>query len=254
MNKVYLYNNSFNSLFALISYLLKLNIIPKDIKSENEYIPNLLEEPILINIENEKEKIDELEKHLSLNIIKIVKYVYLADNKDKELIIYYFIKNALKYHNDILGRRNLNCVNASLVLSQYVSREAHKLKGFLRFKLTKNNFYYAEIAPSNNVISILANHFQKRLKQELWIIKDTKRNIYAVYDTKNVKYYKEDEIKVLNLEQDKYDEYEKLWLTFFNTIAIKERKNLKAQRNFMPKKYWQYIIEMDGNNERNNKR
>ena len=38
---------------------------------------------------------------------------------------------------------------------------------------------------------------------------------------------------------------EDLWKTFFKTVAIKERENLKCQRNFMPKRYWENMIEME---------
>ena len=38
-----------------------------------------------------------------------------------------------------------------------------------------------------------------------------------------------------------------LWKSFFNSIGIKERNNYKVQRNFMPKKYWKYITEMEDN-------
>ena len=38
---------------------------------------------------------------------------------------------------------------------------------------------------------------------------------------------------------------QELWKSFFKTIGINERKNKKVQINFMPKKYWEYIIEME---------
>ena len=38
---------------------------------------------------------------------------------------------------------------------------------------------------------------------------------------------------------------EELWRVFFQTIAIKERKNLRCQQSFMPKKYWQDMLEME---------
>ena len=38
---------------------------------------------------------------------------------------------------------------------------------------------------------------------------------------------------------------QELWKSFFKTIGINERKNKKVQINFMPKKYWKYIIEME---------
>lgn len=37
--------------------------------------------------------------------------------------------------------------------------------------------------------------------------------------------------------------YQELWKLFFNTIAIRERTNPKCQMQFMPKKYWQDLIE-----------
>ena len=110
----------------------------------------------------------------------------------------------------------------------------------------KNNFYYAEYESTNNVILILALHFKNRLKNENFLIKDVKREIYAFYDTKEIIFLDKDDIIKLNLDLSIEEEnIEKLWKTFFNTIGIKERENKKVQMNFMPKKYWDYIIEME---------
>ena len=43
----------------------------------------------------------------------------------------------------------------------------------------------------------------------------------------------------------KTDEIEDLWKSFYNTIGIKERKNDRCRMNFMPKKYWKYILEVE---------
>ena len=40
--------------------------------------------------------------------------------------------------------------------------------------------------------------------------------------------------------------FQKLWKTFFNTISIKERTNPRCQMQYMPKKYWKDLIEMQG--------
>ena len=59
-------------------------------------------------------------------------------------------------------------------------------------------------------------------------------------------YLNDEDIKELNLNiNDNELEIESLWKSFFNTIGIKERKNYKTQRNFMPKRYWKYMIEME---------
>lgn len=245
MNNVYLYDNSFESLLHLISKLILLKNNPDNIKNKISYEPNLIDNIIDLELKDISE-LDIFLNNFSLEIIHTIYYVYLSENENKELIIYYFLKNALKYHNEIYLHRNLKCVNMAINISNYVGREAHKLKGFLRFKLLKNNFYYAEINPTNNVIEILANHFKKRLKGEYWLIKDKLRNIYALYDKNKIYYLSDKEIVNLNLELNNEEEkFEDLWKNFFETIAIKERQNLKVQRNFMPKKYWNYILEME---------
>ncbi len=251
MNKIYLYGGSFNSLWILVFTLLHLNIKPDDIKSYENYTENLIDEAI--NLKPKHTIFNKFKDKIPPSVFKTCFYVYLSNNDRKELVIYYFVKNTLKYKNEIFYRRDLNCVNLALELSKNVSREAHKLKGFLRFKEMKNNFYYAEMSPTNNIISILSNHFRKRFRSENFLIKDVKRNIYAFYDAKEIYYLLEKDIIKLELSlSDKEMEFEELWKTFFKTIAIKERKNLKTQMNFMPKKYWNYIIEMEEENERSN--
>ena len=111
----------------------------------------------------------------------------------------------------------------------------------------KNNFYYGEISPTNNIIGILANHFSKRLKEDNWIIKDTGRGIYAIYDKKKVIYLTDQEIVELDLETSENERLiEDLWKTFHKTVAIKARENKRCQQNFMPKKYWKNMLEMEG--------
>lgn len=246
VNKVYLYNGEFEELLALIMTLLPLKLKNVDIKNECQYENNLLEETITINIIDKEKKLNYLYNTISKNIMHIIYYVYLSNNQNKENVIYYFILNTLIYKEKILNYLCLNCVNKAINISKYVGSEAHKLKGFTRFKKMKNNFYYAEIKPVNNVLLILANHFSKRLSNEYFLIKDVGRNIYAMYDTKNITILNSEDIKLLNLELDKSEKFmEELWKNFFNTIGIKERKNLKCQMNFMPKRYWEYMIEME---------
>lgn len=239
MSKVYLYDDKFSSLINLISFFIKNNTKPDFIKSEKNYESNLIDEPIFLRLEREN-------LNLSRKIIKTCYYAYLSDDKDKELIIYYFIKNALKYKSEVYYHRNLICVNKIIKLVRRVRNEVHKLKGFLRFKEMKNGFYYAEINPSNNIIKIISNHFAKRMPSECWIIKDVNRNIYSIYFNKKIVYLTSEFIVKLNLDLSEVEQnIENLWKSFFKSVSIKERKNKRCQMNFMPKKYWKYIIEME---------
>ena len=50
MNRVYLYDGKYNSLLALIIELIKNKIEPLNIKSEDEYEVNLLDEPVYLSL------------------------------------------------------------------------------------------------------------------------------------------------------------------------------------------------------------
>lgn len=180
-NLIYLYDGTFLNLISLINHLLKFKIKPLNICDENKYISSLLEEPV--RLELEQVKISNMK--ISSNILKTIYYVFLSEEENKELIIYYFWLNSLKYQNKIFYMRNLKCVSSALKISKYVNNENHKLKGFLRFREINNHILYAEISPTNNVLELLSKHFAKRLKNEYWIIYDIGRNRYSIYDKKD---------------------------------------------------------------------
>ena len=131
-----------------------------------------------------------------------IKYKKVGNASGEKVVI--FEKNGIEIPLDVLStgekqivfrgtyllKNSNNLINYVIRISRRVGGEAHKLKGFLRFKELKNSVLYGVINPTNNVIGILAYHFQKRLSNEYWIIKDENRGIYALYDKRKVIYYK----------------------------------------------------------------
>lgn len=245
-NYCILYDGTFIGLLTTIKYLLKNKIKPTNIIEENKINFNMFDNFFKPNITNDVNFIKIILNISSKQILKIIYYVYLSNNKNKELIIYYFLLNTFIYKEKIIYQRNLKCVNEAHKISQHVKRETHKLKGFTRFKMINNKFLYAEISPDNNILELLSKHFEKRLSNELWIIKDTNRNLLSIYDRKKFNIYLSSDITIIELENSNNDTYyEELWKTFFQTIAISKRINKKRQMSFMPKKYWHNIIEME---------
>lgn len=244
MEKVYIYEDDFLSLLYLIKYLLDKKIKPYQIKN-TLYNPSLFEELIHFSIPKQDHIIEGMISSFGKYAFRCIYYVFLSDEENKELILYYFILNAFKYKGQITKMRNLKCVSEVLRISQYVLHEAHKMKGFLRFRELKNKILYAEMEPQNDILILISSHFQKRLPNEYWMIKDVKRGVYSLYNKKNVFYCLEEEFlldSILLSEEEK--KVEELWKLFYKTIGIKERKNDRCRRNFMPKKYWKYITEV----------
>lgn len=251
-NSVYLYDYSFLSLLNLIKKLVQINVIPYDIKNK-DYQANLFEDKIYLKIDEDEKVIKDIINKLGTNIFNTIYKIYLSNDKYKEITIYYFFVYSLKYKNKVFYMRNLKSINKALKISKYVGNEIHKFKGFLRFKELENKVLYATMAPENNIILFLAKHFKNRLKNEYWIIHDVKRKILSIYDKKNYYFINADDFKLStnNLSKDEED-IQNLWKMFYKTISIKERKNDRCRINFMPKKYWKYIIEVSDEDEKDN--
>ena len=251
-DNIYIYKNSFLSLLTLIKYLIDNKKKPLNIKNEY-YVPSLFDTMINLQLQENEKIIDYWYSITSFKIIKIIYYIFLSDNENKELIIFYFLLNSIKYKDKIIYMRNLNCVNKALKISHKVSNENHRFKGFTRFKELKNHILYAEISPDNNILFLLSYHFKNRLKNEYWIIKDSNHEIISLYDKKRFYILDANNFKLENIEiSTKEETFETLWKSFYKIIGIEERKNNRCRMNFMPKKYWKNIIEMSDEIEKSN--
>ncbi len=245
MNDVYLYDGDFTSLLTLIVELIKEKKTPSNIVEESIYQPSLLEESIYLDLSNKKENISQLKKFLPKGVLGRIYYVYLSNNKNKEMILYSFIRYALYYKNKVFSYRRIDSINEVIKISQRVAGEAHKWKGFVRFEEKKNHLLYAEITPVNQVLPILIKHFKNRFSNENFCIKDNSHGIYVVYINQGVFYLNEKDLLVDLEKEEQEEKIEELWKTFHKTIAIKERENRKCQQNFMPKRYWKNMLEME---------
>ena len=120
--------------------------------------------------------------------------------------------------------------------------ETHRLTGICRFAKTAQGCYLCEVTPDHNVISFLAEHFAARMSDVNWIIHDKSRNLSAVYDTND--WYITHSFLPANIRYS-HDEsdYQKIWKTYFDNVAIEGRINPKLQRRFVPMRYRKNMTE-----------
>lgn len=117
------------------------------------------------------------------------------------------------------------------------------LNGLLRFIEIGDNLFYASIHPDNNIIENLGQHFIRRLPTQNFIIHDKNRNIAFLYNTKEYKIIDSTLLTIPDISE-REKKYQELWSAFFRTIAIKERTNSRLQMQYMPKKYWEDLVEL----------
>jgi len=171
-----------------------------------------------------------------------IKKVFLSDHAEKGGIIYRYIRYALKAgrwsHTHLAEPEVADFVE----LRQQVEKEAHFMLQFVRFAHLSNGVFYAHIEPKASVVPLITDHFARRLNIQPFMIYDSVHNLASVFDTERWWLVSADEIQVPDQSDAEYD-YQALWQTFYNTIAIEERRNPTCQRNFMPKRFWGNMCE-----------
>lgn len=74
------------------------------------------------------------------------------------------------------------------------------------------------------------------------MLHDKNRNIVLLYNTKTYNIVDANNLVLPSISKEEHY-YQDLWNCFYHTIGIKERKNSRLRMQFMPKKYWQDLVE-----------
>ena len=138
-------------------------------------------------------------------------------------------------------------VNRVFQLSLSTFNEAHHLLGFLRFSELENGVLFARVHPKNAVLPLLADHFTDRFPCENFIIYDEPRKLAAIHKSGAgymlAEVPKADEAFLSRFSPNE-QEFRRLWITFFKSIAIEARINPKLQKQNMPLRFWPDVVEM----------
>ena len=139
------------------------------------------------------------------------------------------------------------CIFRVFTLSRATHNEAHHLTGFLRFSELKNGVLFSTIHPKNHALPILAEHFADRFPQENFMIYDETRQLAAVHRAgKNFMLVDASDLNqdIIHNFSEEEQQFRDLWMTFFDSIAIKARTNPKLQSQNIPKRFWPDALEL----------
>jgi probable DNA metabolism protein len=251
MITVYTYDNTFEGFLTCVyeSYYFKEK--PEEIISMSDYVPNLIYNTIIIQTDTVKSDkvISAISEKISSAALRSIFYVYISSIPGSDTLLYKYIRLGFKLGKDIdLYLHNDIVLNIHKIIRK-VTIESHNMLGFIRFKEIGPNMFYASIEPDHNILSLLAPHFSQRLASQNWIIHDLKREAAAFYNCKEwiITEFKREEAKAFESLENS-NTYEVLWREYFNSIAIKERKNPRLQSRLMPRRYWNHLTEFENSN------
>lgn len=240
----YLYDGSFSGFLTAIYKAFYSNKEPDSIIKKSVYKPRLFGEVWEIETdENNADKVAKaIKRKISRQSYKNIYYSFLSEQEKIEIEIYYYLKMAFEKGKKIDKNWANDQVRKIKKTSRKVGRERHKYLGLLRFRELEQEVLYAPFEPTYNLLPIISSHFASRIKNSRWVIHDKKRELAVVYDKNEWVMIEGEELPKINYTNREHY-YQNLWKDFFENISIENRRNLKRQANFMPKKYWKYLIE-----------
>lgn len=138
-------------------------------------------------------------------------------------------------------------IHKVFTLSRNVQNEIHHLREFVRFNELESGVLYSCIGPYNDVIMYLMPHFADRFPLENFMIYDEGRKLLGVHPAGQQWYMVrgiqvDSKILTSSATEEKYRE---LFRYFCHKIGIKERENLNLQRNMLPSRFRDYMVEFD---------
>ncbi len=146
----------------------------------------------------------------------------------------------------VMGNLSDPYVHKVFELARNVKNEAHHWKEFLRFQELEDGTLFSRIGPKNHIITFLMPHFSDRLPLCNFMIYDENRRVFAVHPASKEWYLVSDvqaDMERFEIYSENEKRYQELFQYFCKKIAIKERKNLKLQRNMLPLWFQEYMVE-----------
>ena len=248
----FLYDHTFDGLLTCVFEAFNRKEFPEYIAGENKQLP-LFSEAFRVVTNNTKADrvLKALRKKISKSALDMLFISYLSELEGIEIRIFHYIQKALLAEKSIeTNFADTDVLELSKIYKK-VTREEERIRQFVRFQKTADGLFFAVMNPAYNVLPLTARFFQTRYADQQWVIYDIKREYGLFYDLKTVETVHFDQLPFTSesgrLATDKLDEYETafqdLWRDYLKAITIRERHNLKLQRQHMPKRFWKYLTE-----------
>lgn len=237
-----IYDKTFESFLTLIYEVYYSKLQVTQIKKQ---MPETLFLDEMIEIQKDEEKYTKVLKALQIKFQKehfeTILNIFMCDSVEFEMDLLAFIILGFKNQKELNNINNMSVFNIQN-LQRELFRLNHKMTGFVRFVELEDGTLYAKVETKFNVVYFLGKHFMKRLNNQNFIIHDIKRGLAFVHNefAKGVQNVSSFDIPNYSKDEQKF---QKLWKTFFDSVAIESRENKKLQQQWVPLIYRVYMNE-----------
>lgn len=192
-----------------------------------------------------------LEKKVPGYVCNMVMCVWLSEEVGSDELLFRFLRKIFDRPGGAFADFADDDILQIKKLAQKVAYEGQRMRMFVRFQKAADGTFFAPVSPVYNALPLSIEYFRDRFADQRWFIYDTRRRYgyaYDLHEVREVTLENDEDIIEGKLSDEQMAEDEKLfqsmWKTYHKAIAIKERTNPRLQRQFMPRRYWKYLTEM----------
>ena len=248
----FIYDNTFEGLLTAVFDAYNRKEFPDRIVNSNYSIPLFTETHLVISDTKKSDRVLKgLKKKISKSALNMLFVCYLSEIEDIEMMLFRYIQKALSSPISIeMNFADDDVLMLSKIYKKVINETSH-IKQFVRFQKTADEMFFAVVDPIYDVLPLCSDFFGDRYADQQWILYDSRRNYGLFYDLKKTEIIHFDSpnqsLQSGQLTPESMDEqelaFQNLWKDYLKAVTIQERKNLKLQRQFMPKRFWKYLIE-----------
>lgn len=247
------YDGSFEGFLSVVFECYSQKIEPTDICSVTAYQEQLFCQKQFVhsNKDHAKRVWKAWQNKLSTTLNQLPYLAYLSNEKGMETKLFHFAQKS--FSSKILCEQNFGDseIMDIRLAARKVSQEAMRMIQFTRFQQTSDFIYFSALYPRYDVLPMTIKHFRDRFADQQWVIYDLKRDYGFYYNLKKVDEISIDhkEFNIVNgslssgIVHESEAAYQSMWSNYCKNITIKERLNLKVQKQHMPKRYWKFLTE-----------
>jgi len=245
----YRYQDGFEGFLCAVSHCLADGTEPGGFMCSTEEAEPDLFESLIIDVETDRQTAMQFRgkfvEATCREAFAMARFAFHSQREEVEMILWRYFKLGFqvgKKLNNMLADRDVNSIDK---LARGVAHEAHKYKGFVRFREVKQGFLYARIEPQADILVFLAPHFAERVGDRPWMIHDPGRSQAVVYDLKQWKFLQGVEASGEPEYSESEENCSNLWRHYFNRLAIPERHNPRLQQQHVPLRARKYLVEFE---------
>lgn len=258
---ILLYEPSFEGWLSAVYYVYEHKLQHDEslqLIAQDRYIPSLISAATSVNTDDEHAQrvLTKLNKLLGGSGMRQILWGFLSEKDNIGTTLFHIVKYAIDYPK----RRVLEDLGHLDVLElaqtvKSVGREKHRMEAFVRFEHTIDDIYFARVEPDFNVLPLIGEHFRQRYQDQHWAIYDLKRGYGIYYDKSLSTPWHPAALQTItdlddavlrnpaSIHSPDEQRYQKFWQGYFTNVNIKERKNPRLHKQYLPQRYWKYLSE-----------